>query len=259
MTIQEMNFIFDNEPSEFYDVMLCTFDSSNSSSNDEETEIVTVKTNGNDRFRLADVKYSNPLKFTLTIAKVDGSFIDSHEQRRIKKWLCKRNRYCYFLICQDDMDLIQYRCIMTFNSMVDVGRRNAGMSFDVICDAPYAWSSNIYYKVISTSTNTLKIYSDSDFDDVMLPTTTKITVNGTGNIKITNTSTNEYVEITDCTVGEIITLDGDNEIIESSTNRLILDKWNMEFLELQDGNNNLTIEGNCKVEITYRYPRRVGG
>jgi hypothetical protein len=140
MTIQEMDFIFDNEPSEFYDVMLCNFDTQ-SPSNDEEVELLTDKSYARDEWELLGVNPSNPLKFSMTIAKKgDDKYFTSYDQRAIKKWLMLYTRYAWLQVVQDDLSEIHYKCLITFSEMVDVGGRNAGMKFNVTCNSTMAWS-----------------------------------------------------------------------------------------------------------------------
>jgi hypothetical protein len=52
---------------------------------------------------------------------------------------------------------------------------------------------------------------------------------------------------------ETIVIDGANQIISSSSKRIFGDDFvNWKWLELYDGKNELTIEGNCDIEISYR-------
>jgi hypothetical protein len=59
---------------------------------------------------------------------------------------------------------------------------------------------------------------------------------------------------------ETIVIDGANKIISSSSVNRVFDadfvSWN--WLPLLDGKNEIAIEGNCEVEISYREVRKVG-
>jgi hypothetical protein len=57
---------------------------------------------------------------------------------------------------------------------------------------------------------------------------------------------------------EEIVIDGANKIIYNSVNRIFGDDFNLEWLELYDGENEITVEGNCNIEISWREPRKVG-
>lgn len=58
---------------------------------------------------------------------------------------------------------------------------------------------------------------------------------------------------------EKIILDGANKIISSSSvNRILDDDFNLNWLPLFDGHNEITVEGNCEVIIEYRTPIKCG-
>lgn len=260
-TIQGYNFIFNDDNNESYGVIMCRFDDSSYSSNDEEANIITSKTFGSDVFHLVNVDYENPLKFTITICKEDGTYFNTDEQSRIKKWLCRKDDYHWLYIDQEDMYDIRYKAIMTFAGMKDIGGKNGGMTFNVQCNSPFPYSSEYSVKKICTSETLLfDLYCDSDFaesDSVIYPNVT-ITSATTGTIQIKNETTGETMKFTDCSVGEVITIT-ENEIPSTSANRVILDHWNYTSLYFIDGDNKIIITGNCTLQLTYSLPRRVGG
>lgn len=261
MTIQGYNFIFNNQSNEEFRVLLCKFDSITSSSNDEELEITTSKTYGSDIFHLVNIDYANPLKFTLTICKADGTYFSSDEQRAIKKWLCRRDGYHWLYVEQDDLNDIRYNVIISFSQMVDIGGKNGGMSFNVQCDSPFPYSfDKTITKICTAGALTFDTYNDSDFadsDNAIYPNI-EITSNTTGTISIKNNTTTEEMIFTECVVGEVITI-SNNEVITTTANRTIIDYWNYNIIYLIDGTNNITITGNCTVKFTYSSPKRVGG
>jgi hypothetical protein len=58
---------------------------------------------------------------------------------------------------------------------------------------------------------------------------------------------------------EVVTLDGANKIVASnSVNRIFGDDFNLKWLELYDGKNEITVEGNCEVTLEWRCVRKVG-
>lgn len=58
---------------------------------------------------------------------------------------------------------------------------------------------------------------------------------------------------------ETITLDGANKIISSSSvNRVFDTDFNLNWLPLLDGKNEITVEGNCTVTFEWREPRKIG-
>lgn len=58
---------------------------------------------------------------------------------------------------------------------------------------------------------------------------------------------------------EKVVLDGANKIVSSdNTRRIFGDDFNWQWLELYDGTNEITIEGNCEVTLEWREVRKVG-
>ena len=258
MTIQELNFIFDEKSSDMFGVIMVDFDTP-SASNDEETSLLTGKSPSSDKWDLYGTEYSSPLTSSITICKSDNTYIDSYEQRALKKWLCK-NRYSWLQVGQDDLGEIWYRCILNNPQFENVGRMNAGMKLNMTCDAPYAWSQE-YTKTytVSSSTGNFSFNHISDFDEDILCPLVTITSDINGTIEIINKSDDSRkITLENCVVGEVITLDGIRDKVSSSNGRVVINSWNKKFLELIDGVNNLNINGNCTVKLTYRLPRRVG-
>jgi hypothetical protein len=85
----------------------------------------------------------------------------------------------------------------------------------------------------------------------------------TTGVRIKNThaemGTREAVMVKNNTNTEAVVIDGANKIISSSSTRRIFgDDFNRVWLELYDGKNEITIEGNCEVTIEWREVRKVG-
>jgi hypothetical protein len=61
------------------------------------------------------------------------------------------------------------------------------------------------------------------------------------------------------TSNEKVIVDGANQIVSStSTKRIFGDDFNLVWLPLYDGKNELTVEGNCTVTLEWREVRKVG-
>lgn len=260
MYIHEPNFIYANEDSTLYGVFLCSIETINTDSNDEESSPILTTTTYKDTWDYHGSEKSAPLQFALTIAKKEGGYFDAYELRAIKKWLCKGSRN-WLQIDQDDISSAFYYCTISNPRSVSVGMLNAGLEFQITCDAQYPWSElfgrNKTY--LSTTTSSYNIYLDVDFDKYIVKPMISINPKANGNISITNQTTNISIAFTNCIVNEIITLDCRTYKIKSSTGRVMLDNWNKNILELKDGNNKLNLSGNFTMQIQYRLPIRIGG
>lgn len=111
------------------------------------------------------------------------------------------------------------------------------------------------------------VYYWVDKDGIKYTSSTNNSGIETTSVSIVNTHTNsnDEVRVFDSLVknnikGEIVTLDGANNIVLSSrTNGRIFDKdFSWEWIPLYEGKNVLSFIGNCTVTIEYRYPIKCG-
>ena len=126
---------------------------------------------------------------------------------------------------------------------------------DMVENTAYFNGTTYYWK---TEDSTDPIYFHSSTTNPNLSTTS---------VKFTNTHIDFFNQSTvlDSTVvknndtTEVITLDGANKIVSSnSVRRIFGSDFNLQHLELYDGKNEITIEGNCEVKLEWREVRKVG-
>ena len=126
---------------------------------------------------------------------------------------------------------------------------------DMIENTAYFNGTTYYWK---TESSTDPIYFHSSTTNPSLSTTS---------VKFTNTHTDFFNQqtILDSTIvknnntTEVVTLDGANKIISSnSVTRIFGDDFNRQWLELYDGKNEIAIDGNCEVTLSWREARKVG-
>lgn len=73
-----------------------------------------------------------------------------------------------------------------------------------------------------------------------------------GNVSTFNTLVKKNVK------GEIVTLDGANRVVSSSSTRIFGDDFDFNWIPLYEGKNELSFVGNCTVTIEYRTPIKCG-
>lgn len=262
MTINDgYKFIYANNSSDEFNVMLCQIGSNTgNSTNDEKTKIITSKSPFKDTWDLHYVENTEELQFKIIICDKDGKYIDSFKQRELKRWLCKNDKRYWLQIDQVDLADVYYYCIISNPNPINASKYTIGLEFDVICDSSHAWS-NLYKKTYETIGNTLNFEFNNiaDFDDYILYPTAIITSYGNGNISIKNNTTGDSVIINNCKTNEVIIIDSKNDNIESNLNRMLLDDWNKNVVELIAGVNDITLTGNFTMKLEYRLPIRVGG
>ena len=258
MTIKEMRILFANEVSDSYGVFKGYIGSINEDSNDEEASLVTTTNHFKDTWDFHYKNKANPLQFTITLIKSDGTYFDSHEERSLKKWLVKEKRE-WLQIDQDDLSGVYFYCHLINPRKVNVATNTAGLQFQVICNSGFAWSDLKKKKYTSVSSLNFNLNNVVDFDDYIIYPQIKISVNSGATISIKNNTTNELLSISGCTVGEVINIDCGKDKLKSSTNRILLSSWNKQMLSIIEGLNSFTLTGDFSVEIVYRLPIRVGG
>lgn len=89
--------------------------------------------------------------------------------------------------------------------------------------------------------------------------TTSVRLSNTHTDFLNQSNTINAVVVKNNTNTEKIVLDGANKIVSSDRVRRIFgDDFNFQYLELYDGKNEITIEGNCEVTLEWREVRKIG-
>lgn len=263
MTINDgIRFVFDNCSSDEMGVMMVnSIGSTSMSGGDEKTNIITSKSPFKETHDLHYVSYDEPLQFTIILLKTDETYINADDERRIKKWLCKKT-WGWLQIDQDDLSDVFYQVLIHSPEKINIGAYSGGLQFTVQSNCHHAWS-RLYKKVYKTASGTLNVNLNFNFDYdeyILYPQLSIKSLSPTAqNITIKNNTTNETLSISGCTLNEEILIDCKTDQLKSSTNRVLLNDWNKNMVSMIEGVNNINLTGNFQVEISYRLPIRVGG
>lgn len=126
---------------------------------------------------------------------------------------------------------------------------------DMVENTAYFNGTTYYWK---TAPGTDDEYFNSSTTNPNLPTTS-VRFRNTHTDFFNNKNVLDAVVTKNNTLTEKVVLDGANRIVSSdNTRRIFGDDFNWQWLELYDGKNEITIEGNCEVTIEYREVRKVG-
>lgn len=126
---------------------------------------------------------------------------------------------------------------------------------DMVENTVYFNGATYYWK---TEPGTDEAYFNSSTTDPNLSTTS---------VRFTNQHTDFFNQpsapvvtvVKNNTDTEQVVLDGANKIVSTDrTRRIFGDDFNWQWLELYDGKNEITIEGNCEVTLEWREVRKVG-
>lgn len=225
-----------------------------------------------------DGRYKNTTRYKFdelfspqfTIVKRDFSDFSQEEIRKVLKYLTSTDRPAMLEVYYDGAsNIVDWACIGGFVSIEMykiANNRTVGIVAQFEAITPFAMS-DLYTvtKTITSTDNKITINIDTDDNKPVYP---RVTIRANNaNIKFVNNHTDffnkstpyESIELTNNTIGEQIVVDGANKIITTTTtNRKFGDDFNWTWLALHDGKNEITVTGNCAVEISYREIRKVG-
>ena len=253
------------------DLIMCVaFDSDNGETSTFLNREAVVSETYDGRYkRVHRYKYNESFSPKFTFMKKDFDNFTIEEVRQVIKWLTSTDTTALLDVYYDDSNVVAWSAIggWTEISTYKLGNnRTVGIVATFEAVTPYALSD--LYTITKTITSTdNKITIDIDTDDNK-PVCPRVTIQANNaNIKFINKHTDFFnvsksynsLELTNNTSGERIVVDGANKLISSSsTKRIFGDDFNWVWLELYDGKNEITIEGNCTVTIEYREVRKVG-
>ena len=213
--------------------------------------------------RIHNFKYTDTFKCTLTLTKSNFGDFTQEEIRATLKWLTQKDTTALLEIFYDDSNVVSWASIGGFvNCSLRKLANNRTVAIVAEWDSMHPFCLSDLYTVTKTITATdNKITIDIDTDDNK-PVYPKVTIQANNaSIEFTNKHTDLFnvsksyssLELTHNTSGERIVVDGANKIISSSSTRRIFgDDFNWVWLELYDGKNEITVQGNCTVTLEYR-------
>ena len=236
-------------------------------------EAIVSETHDGRYKRVHSYKYNESFSPKFTFMKKGFGDFTAEEVRRILKWLTSTDKTALLDVYYDDSNVVGWSVIGGWTEISTykiANNRTVGIVATFESITPYAFS-DLYTitKTINSATN--KIVIEIDTDEPNQPVYPRIAIQqrgAAGDVKITNQhydifnqpSTPVVTMVKNNTATETIIVDGANQIISSSSagRPIFGDDFNWEWLPLYDGRNELTIEGNCDIEIAYREVRKVG-
>ncbi len=219
--------------------------------------------------RIHKFKYTETFAPKFTFIKSNFGNFELDEVRTVLKWLTSKDTTALLETYYDDSNVVSWASIGGFVDLQTyklANNRTIAITATWDSISPFALS-DLYTvtKTITAADNKITINIDTDGNKPVYP---RVTIQTNGNdIKVVNKHTdffnvsNTYnsLEVINNASGETVTVDGANQIIKTSLNKRIFgDDFNRVWLELYDGKNELTVEGNCTVTLEWREVRKVG-
>ena len=173
------SFIYDNIPSENFNLRIVEFDNAGKQNYDSGVE---SELSLDVLYRRSKVNYygrsvNKPLEIDFTAVSFDPISVD--DQHIIKSWLLGSMKHVPLRIVQDDMSQIYYNCIITKAEDIKVGNMGYGLSIHFVCDAPWAWENekilNKDYISGGVTNETFSFFNSSVSKDYLFPIITSST------------------------------------------------------------------------------------
>jgi hypothetical protein len=214
-------------------------------------------------------KYDEVFAPKFTFLKKDFGDFSMDEVRLLLKYLTSKDTTALLEVFYDDSNATSWCAIggwTEINLQKLANNRTIGVTAVFSSVHPFALS-DLYTvtKTITSTDNKITINIDTDDNKPVYPCVT-IQTNG-NDIKFVNKHTDFFnvsktynsLEVINNASGETVTADGANQIIKTSlTKRIFGDDFNRVWLELYDGKNEITVNGNCTVKLEWREARKVG-
>lgn len=255
------DFEYDGQTLSDFGFIVCEFDSSNGVSVGQSTGITfnKVSRNAGRQCGLVNTSYNECLTATFDICKnpckFDGEdmYITDYEYRDLLRWLCRRE-FLKLRIITDDKDDCYYNA--SFNAAsIKVADRLCGVRLTMETDKPFGYGARQEHHLDFTE-NTVALIRDTSDEIGCLCPDIIITCKEDGDLTITNSRTQRPMVIKNCKNGEIITIKGSEQIIQSNlASHNICNDFNFEFLQLAnsyaDRENQIAVSGKCTIDISY--------
>ena len=262
MAFYASSFSFAGRASELYNLRIANLDESISNNSSGEIEILQKFIYKRPKPFFYGIHYNSTLSFPVSIFSPDE--ITAVDASYIANWLFFRPSYERLAIIQNDMDSIYFNCIMTSYETIRIGGVIYGFNATCQLDSSFGWTypkTSTYTFSSPPSGSIIQFFNDSHYVGYLYPEMTITASNNSGSITITNyTDGSRVTSISGLSGSEVISLNCDLGIIESSIGERRLSTFNKNFLRLVPGINNLSISGSISsMSITYQFARRLGG
>lgn len=258
-------FVFDGVACDEYGIMCVGFEQNPQKGlttvEAQKSDLQTEKSIQGDIFHIISQEYSEPLTYTLQIINRDFSSITAIQERALKKWLCKRNKYSLFCVLEKRYADIWFYANIN-NPKIVYFYDCIGMEFTVTTNAPFGFSDIRDKKWDMVANDIIEdFYVDNDEELPIYPDII-ITPKETGTLTLTNSSITDVsntLTIDNCVTDEVITLECAYPYISSTkSTHKVFDDFNKFWPYLIDGYNRFTVDKPCLLEFQYREYRKVG-
>lgn len=219
-----------------------------------------VARNGGKRFSLTSAKYDECYTAEFHICKKNNAVISNDEYRDIMRWLNRREFLQLYFI--DDFDNDSDTCFYNASFAIEKVYNKYQLrmlKLTMETDSPFGYGQEqTATYTIGDITKTVLLSDVSDEIGYTYPSM-EITINKNGDFEMYNQTFDSLMRIKNCSVDEVITIDGDAKIISTSNEAhkaTLYNDFNFEFFKfgntIDNRSNRISFTLPCKVELRYK-------
>lgn len=266
--MRAIDFEYDNQYLSDYGFIICDFNFSSGANEVDAGSTITfnkISRHSGKRYGLSSTQYDECITTSFDICKNPDIYdpedmeISNDEYRDIMRWL-NRREFLKFQVIDDgndnfERDTCYYNASFNVNK-IKINEKLCGMRLTMETDKPFGYGQEQSVSWTFSDSNVSKILSDiSDEIGYTYPTVI-ITINRNGDLSLYNELENCTTVIKNCKVGEVITLNGDTQIITTTyAGHDICNDFNFEFFRIgntiNNRNNRISVSLPCNVVIKY--------
>ncbi len=252
-----------------YGFMLASFDPGSSNFEDElgmDYETIEEFIGQNPVPVYLGARYTGKLKPHAAVVKDPrynkDMYFSEHECRELLRQLTGFTGYRLMQIYSYKLDeLLYYNVRITNASYKKIGGKVAGILLSMECDSQFAWSKE--FTAVYTAAAGQPFLFCNTSDDLyhyLLPSVTIASAAPIERLDIQNLSDGGWTTtIQHIRQGEIIQMDSQHEILTSSVpGRMLWNDFNMHFIRLIAGQNQIQTNSNIQMTFRFRLPRKAG-
>lgn len=259
-----VDFEYDDRRLSQYGFIICYFDSNTPENISAGSQITfnKVQRDYGKSYSLVSTSYEECVTASFSICKDpclygDDPYISHTELRDLMRWLNRREFLRFQLLGLDDDTYESCYFYASFNveKVLSFGRL-VGLNLTMETNAPFGFGQEQVAKWSFAEAGESKVIYDMSDEIGYLRPDIKITLGSACDLVISNNMFDEQMTLANCTAGEIITIDGKNQIITSSKPlHDIANDFNYTFLKIgntiYDRANRITVNAPCTMELRY--------
>ena len=264
-----LDFEYDGLHLSDFGFIACQFEASSGMQTMSAGSKITFSKVARDRGRrnsLVGTKYQDCLTCTFDICKNPDEYPDpldmyikNDEYRDIMRWL-NRREFCVFRAipeeCEEDDNIVTCKFNASFNiEKIKASEDLIGLRLTMETDRPFGFGDEIIKTMTFGQTTSYSVYDPSDEIGEFYPDLT-ITMSASGDLIISNETLDVTMSVNNCSVGEVITIKGSEQIITTSIpEHDICNDFNYEFLRIgntyHNRSNKITCDVACTVKLSF--------